>query len=126
MDCSTVSCYADEECQVISATRQKARKLHRCNECKRTIDFKEEYERFVGKDDNLFTIKTCSDCLSARDVFFNDGYFYTMVWEQLEEHIHECCGDISESKISELSPRAQRRVCDIIAECWEKYEDEDE
>lgn len=47
-------------------SRPKARKEHRCCECKRTIRVGETYERASGKWDGDFrTFATCKDCLDA-------------------------------------------------------------
>jgi hypothetical protein len=119
MECSTVSVDVDGYSTIISSTTPKARKNHKCHECYRQILPGEKYERYIGKGDEIFTHKTCMDCLSVRDEFFRDGYYFETIWENLEEHIRECGGDISESSLCKLTPVARARVCEAIEECWD-------
>ena len=68
---------------------RKARKQHRCYECFRQIEAKEEYENVVGKwDGQISGYKTCSFCLVARKWLSKEcgGYVYSCVLEDLREH----------------------------------------
>lgn len=65
-------CYCDiDEPTFYLAETRKARKLHRCCECKRLIQPGEQYERVAGKwpelDGGVITVKTCSECLKLRE-----------------------------------------------------------
>ena len=116
MDCATVCvCIDNDYCTVLSSSTPKARKQHFCQECRSTINIDEKYEKvteiYEGK---ITTHKTCLNCVSIRDVFFSDGYFYGNIIEAMEEHVFECYGDISETQICKLGPGAKKIVADII------------
>ena len=103
-------------------TMPRARKEHRCGECGRTIMPLERYENINGVWEGDFsTYKTCLDCLSIRNEFFCEGYYYEMVLENLREHIFESRGEIPEDCILSLTPKAQEYVCDLIEQAWERY-----
>jgi len=96
-----------------------ARKWHTCCECGRIIISGERYEYVVGLWDNQFSIyKTCLDCLSIRDEFFCEGWFYSSMKEYLYEHIREMRGQISEDCLSVLTPGGRAIVCDMIENEW--------
>lgn len=124
MDCATVFCDIDDRAIMLSVTRPKARKQHKCTECKRIIAKGEQYlcekTLYVG---TIETWKTCQDCESIRDNLFSGGYYYGEIIYMLNEHIHECDGDISESIISKLTAGAMVKVCTIIEEVWENLEE---
>lgn len=91
-----------------------ARKKHRCIECGKTIIPGEKYEHVWGVwDSSPETYKTCLDCKSLRDVFF-DSWTYTELWE----YFYEWDGDIPESCISRLTPAARVKVCEFIEDGW--------
>ena len=124
MECATVSVDVDEYCTTLRQDIRTARKQHKCGECQNPILAGEKYEVYVGVFDGDFSQhKTCSDCISLRKSFFSDGYYYGMIREQLSEHIDECRGKISESKLSELRPGAREWVCDEIEGYWKDGED---
>ena len=96
-----------------------------CCECKRTIEAGETYRKEVTEMDNWRKITqiTCLDCISIRDTFFCDGWYYEMIFEYLREHIRELDGEISEDCIVALTPKAQEKVCKIIEDCWKWNEE---
>ena len=127
MECSTVYCECDDYCTCLSSTRPKARKEHKCNECKRIIPIGDKYLREVTLyDGEVEAWKTCKDCESIRDNFFTGGYYYGEILYTLREHIYESYGDVSESCIADLTPGAQEIVCNIIEDYWGDNDDEDE
>lgn len=94
----------------------KARKEYKCGECHRAIEKGENYESNAMKQDGTFySHKTCSDCLNLRDHFFKRDWFFEMIREDIKDHIQECNGNIPESCISQLNPKNQAWVCDLIA-----------
>ena len=108
-----------ESADFFRRSKQLARKEHKCNECHRIIKPGEEYEYVSGYWDGDFSVyKTCSDCLSIRNEFFCEGYFYEMVWEYLGEHINEVSGEIPESCLAALTPIAREKVCELIETAW--------
>lgn len=100
-------------------------KTHRCSGCGRDILKGEKYEYATGRWDGGFsTYKTCDECLSIRDVFFCEGYYYNEVYNFLEEHIADMDGDISSDCLTKLTKRARDIVCDLIEGYWQKYDEE--
>jgi len=101
-----------------------ARKEHKCTECGRIIKPGERYKKESGKWDGVFeTHRTCFDCLSVRDVFFCDGFFYDQIWDDLEQHIRDMNGQIPESCILDLTPAARERIFEIIEQLWMDEDD---
>ena len=96
-----------------------ARKEHQCCECHRKIMLGEEYENVNGKWDFGFeTDKTCLDCVSLRDVFF-ESWIYTQVWENFQDDFGYTDSVIPESCIAALTPGASAKVCELIELSWE-------
>ena len=64
------ACYCDygDPPQAYSATRHKARRAYRCEECMRQIAPGEQYERAAALYDGAWDVmRTCCRCLDARD-----------------------------------------------------------
>jgi hypothetical protein len=98
---------------------QTARKKHRCYECLKDILPGEKYEYVSGVWDGDFMVyKTCLDCKSIRDTFF-DSWFYTQVWENFQDEFGYHDSVVPESCIAELTPGARDRVCEYIENSWE-------
>lgn len=95
-------CYCDdfERPKFYSATRHKARKEHKCCECRNTIKPLEFYERVFGKWDEVEEFKTCYFCLSFREYVQQNipcfcWTFGDALWqgaEVLEEYSYELPG----------------------------------
>lgn len=71
---------------------RKARREHRCDECRRVIGVGEHYEYVSGIYDGGFVSnKTCRHCLDAREwlSLVCGGWLYCDVLEDLQEHTHE-------------------------------------
>jgi len=65
-----MDCVCDyDPAEFYSATMQKARKVHSCEECgKDRIQVGEIYERAVGKwEGDVTTFKTCCRCIALRE-----------------------------------------------------------
>jgi len=125
MNCSTVSVDIDSYSTNLSQSHPKARKDHRCGECRKTIVRGEVYLREVNiHDGRVITDKTCQDCVSIRNEFFREGYWYGQVIELLDEHVQESHGDISENCFAALTPGAREKVCGMIEDYWEEQDDE--
>jgi len=119
MECATVACDVDEWCTVLEEKQPTARKPHKCRECKETIATGEKYNLEVTLFDGKITrYKTCLDCMSIRNEFFKEGFFYGETRWMLENHIKDCFGDISETTIKGLTPGAREVVCEMIENCW--------
>jgi len=95
-----------------------ARSLHKCGECGRAICPGHRYERAAGVWDGKWEVyKTCADCLSVREQFFN-LYLYGGIWEDLQYTIEEWLYEVPESCIAALTPAARSKVCEIIERGW--------
>lgn len=83
---------ADGRCIVLHETIRKARKEHRCTECRRVIQIGESYLHegtlWEGKKD---TVKTCSHCQVVRQWLSAEcgGWIYGGVSEDIQEHAGE-------------------------------------
>ena len=87
--------YCDEIFEPLGKTVFKARKPHRCGECRRTIEPGETYERHAGPFDGQFTVhKTCRHCVAVREWLLQvcSGWMYGSVSEDLYEHFREGYG----------------------------------
>jgi hypothetical protein len=86
---------ADGEARVSESTMRRAAKSHRCGECGRTIERGEvhEYASMLWDDGvaEWHHHRTCAHCIAARHWLLVqcDGWCYSMVREDLEEHWNE-------------------------------------
>jgi len=127
MECATVSVYVDDYCRTLREEQPTARKQHKCNECRRTIEAGEKYNREVSLyDGDISTYKTCLDCMSIRREFFSGGFYYGDTKWMLRDHINEIYGDVSESCLASLTPGARGMVCEMVEDCWEDIDDDEE
>ena len=87
MNCTPISSeYADYIVQPLAQKIRKAKKEHKCTECKESISTGSSYEYFAGKDDdgNLFIQKTCDVCLELRTHFSSDGgWIWGSIWRDI-------------------------------------------
>lgn len=81
-----------EPCDFVTQTRPKARKAHKCHECRREISIGETYRRVAAKFDGIVdTTKTCAHC-EAAGIWLEKrcgGYPIGMMREDLLAHWHE-------------------------------------
>ena len=66
----------------------KARKDHKCLECRRAIRRGSQYERTSGKfDGNIYSDAVCLECAEIRDAFYcgEGAYIVGDLWEQMGE-----------------------------------------
>ena len=82
--------YCDEnDWRRLSCREYRARRPAQCDECRRTIDAGERYERVVAvMEGELETYRTCVHCQRARTWLevVCGGYCYTDVARDLHEH----------------------------------------
>lgn len=84
--------YADDSYALTRYKVVKARKQHRCDECRRLIERGERYESFWGLyDSNWYNAKTCAHCLAARRWLAIEcsGWLWELVSDDLMEHFEE-------------------------------------
>lgn len=107
-----------------SSTDQKARKQHTCCECERIIFPGEKYRVETGSWGGKFKIyKTCNDCMSVRNEYFCDGYFYKELWEDYHNHIVDVNGEINTCCLNNLTVTARNKIIKMIDEYFEKTEE---
>ena len=119
----TCTCILDvdvgEPIEVLRESYPIARKQHVCYECGKTIAIGERYFKeatvFCGKFE---VYKTCLECLSIRDNL-TCSFYYGRVLEDVAEEIVDSGGNVDESCIANLTPKARNWVCDIIEKTWE-------
>jgi len=73
--------------KVYTITNPKARKEHRCCECRGVIQVGEIYERYTGIWDEPDTFKTCPDCVALRDEISTEtknNYTFECLHEECE------------------------------------------
>jgi hypothetical protein len=75
--------------EFFSQEHPKARKKHKCIECKRVIPIGEKYEKCSGKyADDFFSVKTCIMCKEIRDSFNCDGSFiFGELWSDMASYV---------------------------------------
>ena len=120
MECQcTISVDHDGEPDAFTEKIRTARKEHRCGECYRTIMPGEKYEYvsgiWEGRPDNY---KTCMDCLSLRETFF-DSWIYMNLWDDFYNEFNYAVSVVPEACIAKLTPGARAEVCEMIEAGWE-------
>ena len=117
-----------DDCGVFQFSKEKiACKNHKCSECGEIILRGTRYENLTYFDGKFVTYKTCLDCLSARKQFFNEGYYFTMIWELLEEHIREkLIYKFPWSCLKNITKKSRERICGFIEELWKEEEEEED
>ncbi len=76
----------DEVSEILSSQTLRARKEHRCCECRCTIQPGESYHVESTLLDGLFTVhKTCLTCLRIRRSLFSCGWYWGQMWSEIHE-----------------------------------------
>lgn len=111
--CCPLSGDGDDGPEFYTQTKKKARKEHRCVECRETIEKGTKYEHVSGKwDGRTDTFRTCLSCVEIRDHFACNGFIYGQVWNDLEENFFpnmKAGGPCMEG----LSPEAKTRLFEL-------------
>jgi len=115
LSCSCINHSGDMEWDDEPIVRIRTSKRNfACFECNKIIRAGEKYEYFYGLlDGTKMFARTCQDCLSIIENLFCD-YTFGHVIEDLQDHIIDVNGDISETAISKLTPAARAIVCEMI------------
>jgi len=110
--------------EICNTVMRTARKIHKCDECRREIKPSEKYESCRGKWKGDFeTYKTCADCLSLRNQFFSCGWGFGDIWSNFRDTIGEWNYEVPEDCIVELTQKAREKVCQEIEDGWEYLDD---
>jgi len=120
-----MECTIDHDCDdtwySLQCKNVTARKQHKCEECNCTIEKGEEYELYKGSDGNgnIYTCKTCLDCVSIRDAFFTGVTIFGNVIDEVRENIiYELGGEVDSKCIIPLTEKAKERIFGYIEEAW--------
>lgn len=90
-DCGV--CIGVEDCDgysdFTSRETPRARKAHRCCECRTAIVPGQSYVRDSGKfDGDFYSEKTCLPCAEIRDCFCcGNGFVFGELWEQMRDYV---------------------------------------
>jgi len=98
-----------------------ARKHHTCEECGCDIEPGMRYELYKGVQEGIiFTCKTCLDCVSIREAFFEQGIaqFGTVLDEVYENIVYELDGEVDSKCILPLTDKAKKKIFGYIEEAW--------
>lgn len=115
-----MSCYCDykDGPSVYDAKTRKAKKEHKCSECRGVIKPGEVYEHAWGVwDGDAQTFKACPDCLELRRwaqahvkcICWSHGETHQIVRETFEEYERDCPGLTAEAEAKIADIRARRR-----------------
>jgi hypothetical protein len=87
----------DNYCITGGGVNRKARKDHKCCECRRIIKAGETYEYFSGlwRDSGFGDFKTCSHCLAAKDLCRVWDKDACICFEGLADYLWEYRGDLA-------------------------------
>ena len=76
----------DEVCRLLARSKPRARKVHRCGECRHDIQPGDVYGRDVTVfEGDIATHRTCLTCLRIRNSLFDCGWTYGKIWEDIHE-----------------------------------------
>lgn len=124
MECACIDVGPDWDCGVESIAGRVvvARKEHTCGECRQAIKAGDKYRNEVFKfEGDIERYKTCMDCMSLREEVFC-SFYYGRLWDDLEDELSQSEGQLAESCIADLTPRARDWVCEIIEKVWERLD----
>lgn len=119
MGCDVCIGISDYDCaSVYNSAMVKARKAHKCCECRRVIQPGEQYERVAAIWDGSWShYRTCALCREIRDVFrCGDGFLFETLWDEMRDYAFPELTTASEC-FTQLSAAAKERV---LAE-WRKW-----
>jgi hypothetical protein len=95
----------------------KARKAHKCCECRESIQPGERYQRVVGKwDGRLETYRFCVPCWEISGEFSEDGRVFGAVWDEFEQNWH--AGANLQACLNRVSTVAAKMK---LREQWQKW-----
>lgn len=86
--CCPLSGHNDGHAKVYNTDVIRARKEHRCCECRLMIKRGQMYERVTGLwGERWDTYNTCLLCKAIRDHFNCEGFIFESLWEDLEQNL---------------------------------------
>ena len=107
--------------EFLSQKMFKARKPHKCCECRKEIPPGAMYEVYVGKQyGKVFGEKTCSVCVEIRDRFCCNWEF-GRIWELISDAL-EWEDDLNLGCLDGLSLAAIAEIESLLEQKWEDLE----
>ena len=111
MECASIYTDIDDGPQAFQSKNPKARKEHKCFECGRTIALGETYRNESGIwDDGPKRYKTCCDCITIRNAFFDQGGHYGEMMTELQEHISDLDAQVPSKCLDDLTSNARNTI----------------
>ena len=118
MNCAcAVSCDMENEGSAWGVREvKKARKTHKCYECRGIISAGSSYfYHTIFGEGTISNFKVCPDCQSVIRQFFDNGWMFGSVWDSLGEYLWgNWREDLPSSCICKLPPGARNKVCDLL------------
>lgn len=104
----------------------KARKEHKCCECRRIITKGEEYQRWAGKwDGSVESFKTCLLCVQIREGFScGNSTVFGQLWVEMCDYVFPVMNTACFEKIESPEARAYLRSKWINWKFTERHKDE--
>ena len=130
MECACFSSDCEDYVTMLGEHRRKARKTHKCGECRMPILPGQTYleERFLF-DGVVNTHRTCECCESIRTHLYCQ-FIFGEVWDELRDQLHYAShytvDGVPWARFAKLTPEARERVLEVIEEIWEDANDEEE
>ena len=104
---------------------RKARKSHKCCECRGEIKPGEQYRYESGIwDGEPASFKICLDCLDLRNEFCGQGFTYGEVHNMIREAISDADGDVPVDGLGALRPGARAALFEILEGYWQEQDEE--
>ena len=105
-------------CVSLHAKMQRSMKVYKCDECRGTIKIGVPYynERYISGG-AFYTHRTCHSCKYVRDTLFICGFYYGMLWDDIQDSIRDGM-EFSEKCIADLPKPARDKLCDMIEANW--------
>jgi len=122
MNCScTVPIYSDDWDGETGERIRRARKEHKCYECGETININSNYHFFsCFGNKTISNYKICKNCKIILDHFFDNGWIFGQVWDDLNEYLYDWKNDLPSDCISKLPAEIRDKICDILQKFQEK------
>ena len=87
MNCAVITGCLEDGPSLYSALMRRARKQHKCCECRELIVAGDQYEDVSGCWDGDFnTHKTCLLCVEIRAAFSDGQWVFGYIWQDLRDH----------------------------------------
>ncbi len=117
-DCFCIDVDVHDPADMIREESRRARKEHRCGECRKPIRKGDTYHyEFIGYDGEVSAHKTCSICKEIRDLLFCSGWEYGGVWASIRDYLESAHdSSVLDCALAKLSKPALDAYLDAVLE----------